>query len=143
MANRLACDLSDRIAAIGSVSGTYLYAENCSPGRPVPIVAFHGTADQDVPYNGIGNGAPSAYFNIGTPIPQWAAAWAERDECGAEPAAIFQQGPVTGRGWQNCRGGADVILYTIDGGGHEWPSAVDATGMIWNFFVAHPLPSDK
>jgi polyhydroxybutyrate depolymerase len=144
MANRLACDLSDRIAAVGSVSGTYLYGEDCSPGRPVAIVAFHGSDDPDVPYNGIGNAGamPGAYFSIGTPIPQWAAAWADRNECDARPAAIFQKGTVTGQGWKNCRGGSDVILYTINGGEHEWPGAVDAAGMIWTFFSNHPLSSE-
>jgi len=116
-----------------------LYGEDCSPGRPAAIVAFHGTNDQDVPYDGIGSGPRDAYFSIATPIPQWAAAWASRDGCGAEPAVIFQQGAVTGQGWKNCRGGADVILYSIDGGGHGWPGAVDAAGMIWSFFVNHPI----
>jgi polyhydroxybutyrate depolymerase len=141
MANRLACDLSDRIAAVGSVSGTYQFGEDCSPGRPVAIVAFHGTDDSDVPYNGIGiaGAMPEAYFSIGTPIPQWAAAWGERNGCDARPAAVFQQGMVTGQGWKNCRGGADVILYTINDGGHEWPGSVDTAQMIWNFFAAHPL----
>jgi len=141
MVNRLACDLSDRIAAVGSVSGTYQFGEDCSPGRPVAIVAFHGTDDSDVPYNGIGiaDAMPDPYFSIGTPVPQWATAWGERNGCDARPAAIFQQGTVTGQGWKNCRGGANVILYTINGGGHEWPNAVDAARMIWNFFVRHPL----
>jgi len=141
MANRLACDLSDRIAAIGSVSGTYQYGENCSPGRPVAIIAFHGTDDPDVPYNGIGNigAGREAYFSIGTPIPQWAADWAGRDGCDAKPSKVFEQGNVTGQGWGNCRGGADVILYTTSGGGHGWPGEVNAAGMVWTFFASHPF----
>jgi polyhydroxybutyrate depolymerase len=50
MAHRLACDLSDTIAAIGPVAGAYLLDERCAPERPVPVIAFHGTADPIVPY---------------------------------------------------------------------------------------------
>jgi polyhydroxybutyrate depolymerase len=141
MANRLACDLSDRVAAVGSVSGAYQYGEDCAPSRPVSIVAFHATGDPVVPYNGIGAaGAMSAaHFIIGTPIPQWASDWAVRDGCNPRPAEIFRQGAVTGQGWGNCRGGADVVLYTIAGGGHGWPGDVDVAQMIWTFFAGHPF----
>lgn len=50
MVHRLACDLSDVIAAIAPVSGAYLFSKSCQPTWPVPVVAFHGTADQIVPY---------------------------------------------------------------------------------------------
>jgi polyhydroxybutyrate depolymerase len=87
MANRLACDLADRVAAIGSVSGSYQSGENCAPSRPVAIVAFHGTGDPIVPYNGFSaSGAmPAAYFIIGTPVPQWASDWAGRNGCDPKP----------------------------------------------------------
>jgi len=143
MANRLACDVSDRVAAIGSVSGVYPSGEDCSPSRPVGIVAFHGTDDSIVPYNGIGSGIREVYFTIGTPIPQWASAWAERNGCDSKPAAVFQQGTVTGSEWNYCRAGGDVILYTVSGGGHEWPGAVDTAAMIWEFFTNHPFPSTE
>lgn len=51
MAYRLACELSDRVAAIVSVSGT-LRIEDCHPARPVSIWEMHGTADSIVPYEG-------------------------------------------------------------------------------------------
>ena len=47
--------------------------------------------------------------------------------------------------------GTEVTLWTIQGGGHEWPgwapavrrpeggsSTVNATELIWEFFAAHP-----
>ena len=57
---RLACDLSDRIAAIAPVSGVYFPPFNprripepgCLSTRPVPVIAFHGTADPGVPFEG-------------------------------------------------------------------------------------------
>jgi polyhydroxybutyrate depolymerase len=38
MANRLACDLSDVIAAIAPVAGAYNAWKNCNPSRPVPVL---------------------------------------------------------------------------------------------------------
>ena len=53
MAFLLACRLSERITAIGSVSGAYLMPwDECQPARPVPAIIFHGTADPIVPYQG-------------------------------------------------------------------------------------------
>ncbi len=49
----LACKLADRIAAIGGVAGAYSTPwSECSPSRPVPVIAFHGDADPIVPYEG-------------------------------------------------------------------------------------------
>jgi polyhydroxybutyrate depolymerase len=143
MANRLGCELSDRLAAIAPVSGDYEYGEDCSPYRPVAVVAFHGTNDPTIPYNGFGvPGQPhESYVRIGTPLPTWAATWAERNGCSNKPAIIFQEGQVTGQQWGNCQAGADVILYTVYGGTHEWPDEVNAAQMIWDFFTQHPSVS--
>ena len=50
MSYRLACELSDRIAAVAPVAGDIRLAE-CNPPRPVPGIAFHGTADAVIPYS--------------------------------------------------------------------------------------------
>lgn len=152
MANRLACDLFDRIAAIGPVSGTYPPEGGCNPEKPVAVVAFHGVSDPVVPYDGIGNqgGPPAAYFAIGIPIPQWASAWAVRNGCGSVPASIPHENSLTGQAWSGCRAGADVILYAIPGGGHGWPGGPNSAPgdfntaqMIWDFFDAHPRNAGK
>ncbi|MBU1880316.1 MAG: hypothetical protein KJ734_15315, partial [Chloroflexi bacterium] len=70
MANRLGCDMADVIAAIAPVSGAYLFWQDCQPGRPVPVLAFHGTADRIVPYEG-GQGLPF--------VREWAETWAARN----------------------------------------------------------------
>jgi len=144
MTNRLGCDLSDRIAAIAPISGDYEYGESCTPVRPVSVVAFHGTADPTIPYNGFGlpGALHESYTRIGTPIPTWAANWAARNGCNSKPSTVFQQGQVTGQEWSNCQTGADVFLYTVNGGTHNWPTQVNAARMIWDFFVRHPIPVD-
>jgi polyhydroxybutyrate depolymerase len=142
MVNRLACDLADRIAAIAPVSGDYQFYKNCSPGRAVPVIAFHGTADKLVPYQG----SPSLAL---PPIRDWAAAWAVRNGCAAGPREAVAAPAVRVETWEGCREDATVALYTIDGGGHTWPrpetaprqgGSVDGTALIWSFFAAHPHP---
>ena len=44
MASQLACTMSDRIAAVSTVSGLAM-PPLCNLIRPVPVIAFHGTAD--------------------------------------------------------------------------------------------------
>jgi polyhydroxybutyrate depolymerase len=140
MANRLGCDLSDRIAAIAPLSGDYENGEYSSPAKPVAVVAFHGTADPTIPYNGFGlpGAIRESYTRIGTPIPTWAANWAERNGCNAKASTVFQQEQVSGQEWTQCQSGADVLLYTITGGTHAWPTQVNAAQMLWGFFTLHP-----
>jgi polyhydroxybutyrate depolymerase len=139
MANRLACDLSERIAAIGTVAGAYQWSQECSPARPVAVLGIHGTDDLIIPYNGFQDvrEPPAAYYLIGTPIPQWASSWAKRNGCDQESAGTPFNDEVTKDQWSNCREDADVILYTIHGGGHEWPAAFETAQVIWEFFAGH------
>ena len=37
--------------------------------------------------------------------------------------------------YADCPEGRNVVLMTVDGGGHEWPSF--ATQALWQFFAAH------
>jgi len=50
----LACQLSDRIAAIASVTGSMTPEtfNDCDPQHPTPVLQIHGTDDGVVPYNG-------------------------------------------------------------------------------------------
>lgn len=153
MSYLLACKMADRIAAIGSVAGGYTYPiELCEPSRPVPLIAFHGTADPIVPYTG----GPSRSFDIPFPsVPEWMEVWAQRNQC-ATTTDLPQTGEVSGMAFSNCRQNADVIFYTIAGGGHSWPGGhplpawivgytsqqIDATRLMWDFFMQHPMPAE-
>ncbi len=145
----LACDLAERIAAFGSVSGAYLLPwDECTPSRPVPGIVFHGTADRIVPFEG----GPSHAFDIPFPsIPQWVETLAQRNGCDVAPQSLPARGDVRGVAYTGCD--ADVVFYTIDGGGHAWPGGgsmpraivghitqdIDATRVMWAFFERHPL----
>jgi polyhydroxybutyrate depolymerase len=153
MSDMLACRLSDRIAAFGSVSGAYLLPrEDCHPGRPVPVIAFHGTADPIVPY--IGGESASFHYPF-PPVEDWAADWARRNGCAETAEVLPPTGEVTGIRYGGCRMGSEVILYTVHGGGHAWPGGkplpewitgrttldIDATAVMWEFFNLYPLTS--
>jgi len=140
MSYRLMCDAADTFAAAGLVSGGYPPWQDCVPARPVPVVAFHGTADRLLPYEG----QPPVFLAVH----DWAAQWAALNGCAATPAITFSQDDVTGETWSGCRSGADVVLYTVKGKGHSWPGssmpanittqAISATDVMWEFFAAHP-----
>jgi polyhydroxybutyrate depolymerase len=147
----LSCTLSDRIAAVGMVAAAQTIPWTwCTDARAVPMIAFHGTADPDVPYNGGSSWISSIPFpNVST----WVANWARRNRCGANPVESTVARDVTRRAYTNCADDAAVVLYTIQGGGHTWPGgtplpkwfvgrttrSIDATSLMWSFFSEHPL----
>ena len=148
----LSCQLSERIAAIGSVAGAYLMPWSaCQPARPVPTIVFHGTADPIVPYLG----GPSRSFNLPFPsVPEWVEALARQQGCSGAPQVIPAEGKVSGVQYTGCAAGAEVVFYTIEDGGHAWPGGkplpkfivghtsadIDATRTMWAFFQRHRLP---
>ena len=164
MTHRLACDLADRVAAFGDVAGPAIDPPDaCNPTRPVPIIAFYGTADPLVPYEGGRTPGVSLIRRVaqltGGSIPEltmmpaekWIAGWAERDGCNLIPEPIQTHGDVRGIRYTGCRDNAEVVFYTIEGGGHTWPGGgpipigktsqdIDASETMWEFFKAHPLP---
>lgn len=151
MSHLLACELPDRIAAIGGVAGAYFYPwENCNPSRPVPVIAFHGTADPIVPYGGGDESHTGDPFPV---VPEWVETWARRNGCDLDPLALPSVGEVDGIQYQDCEQNAEVHFYTIEGDGHSWPGGgylpafivghttrdINATEVIWDFFKDYSL----
>jgi polyhydroxybutyrate depolymerase len=146
MAYTLACRTSI-FAAIGPDSATEL--GSCPKPAPVSVIAIHGTADKNIPYNG-GEGDGVAHIN-GPSVPAVNAAWRRADGCTAP--VIATAAPVT-TSVAHCPAGRSVELITIAGAGHQWPgaagkpvaqrllhldppsTAVDATEVIWRFFAS-------
>ena len=147
----LSCTMSDRIAAVGLVAAAHLLPwEWCTDRRPVPMIAFHGTADPEVPYNGGRTWVAPERFPS---IPTWTANWARRNRCAPNPLDSAVAADVIRRAYTNCADDAAVVLYTVRGGGHTWPGgkplpqwfagrttqSIDATSLMWAFFREHPL----
>ncbi len=157
MAFVLSCTLSDRIAAVGMVAAAQSLSWNwCTDHRPVPMIAFHGTADAITPYHG--GRSPAFPDRVVLPsIPTWTANWARRNRCGTNPVESLVAADVTRLEYTNCADDAAVVLYTVQGGGHTWPggkpmpeslggftsSGVDATSQMWAFFREHPLREEE
>ncbi|MBN1556703.1 MAG: hypothetical protein JW951_00995, partial [Lentisphaerae bacterium] len=151
---RLACELSDRIAAIAPVAATLQNPENtCRSDRPVPIMHFHGMRDDHCLFEGgVGENArdkmdrPSVREGIerfiringvpDTPTATGKIGAAEYIRYGAEG------GPGT------------IVLWKIGDGGHTWPGgkstlpedrvgpvsrSINASEQMWTFFARHSL----
>ena len=130
---RLACELSDKIAAIapGGSMGTF---ENCDLTRPVSVFAFGGDKDPCTPYGGgeICGGCVTDFFRaIGLPVEynyyrcdsvdEHIDKWRKLNDCTKERKIIYQGKNTTCISYMNCQDGAEIVLCTIKGGGHVWP----------------------
>src|SRR6266516_1622352 len=147
----LSCTLSDRIAAVGLVAAAHLLpGEGCTDQRPVPMIAFHGTADAGAPYKGgFSWVAPQRFQGVRA----FTASWARRNRCGTNPVDSVIATDVTRLEYTKCADDAAVVLYTVRGGGHTWPggkplpewfvgrtsNSIDASSLMWAFFRAHRL----
>jgi polyhydroxybutyrate depolymerase len=153
----LSCTMPHRIAAVGLVAAAHLFPPSLCPDlRPVPMIAFHGTADGDTPYDG-GRSGKSWILPMSFPsIPSVTAGWARRNRCAPAPVESRVAADVTRLEYAQCASNAPAVLYTIHGGGHTWPGgdgaaylpewfvgtttqSIDASSVMWEFFKAHTL----
>ena len=154
LTHRLACDLADRIRAIGPVAGTDM-TTSCAPARAVPLLHVHGSDDGNVPFDGgLGCGLAGVPF---TSVPETIARAVDRDGCDGAPYTRLVQGDGSCTRYGTCPLGADVDLCVIAGGGHVWPGGTPpilpgigdcpfgyqspsfvATRVLWDFFALHP-----
>jgi len=144
MSYKLACESSDRIAAIASVTGSIVPGneDDCEPTRAVPVMEIHGTNDPTVAYDG-------SFFAL--PIEEVVQFWVDKNDCLSEPDTIdvpninTQDGSTAQRiEYLNCDDEAEVVFYKVQNGGHTWPGApialgttnydFDASIEIWEFF---------
>ena len=141
------CNLADRIAAVAPIAGVRA-VDNCDPSRPVPVSAFHGTADDFVRYDGgFGSGASRLPAPDGsdrtmadTPtssqppeanpsVPESTTAWAKRNGCETTPTEKQISEDTTLMTF-SCPKGAEAQLYTIEGGGHSWPGSAFSKSVV-------------
>ncbi len=157
MAERLACQLSSKIAGFVAVAATLrdslATAAECAPTHAMPVAFIDGTSDVVVPYKG-------------EPTVQSAAAatafWAVKNGCPATqvqttvlPQQVKDGTTVALTRFTQCPADAAVSLYTVNGGGHTWPGSpdgaytaflgrtsqnLDATIALWQFLTPYSLP---
>jgi polyhydroxybutyrate depolymerase len=143
MSYHLACNLSSKIAAVASVTGsmskeTY---EDCNPNHPTSILQVHGTIDATVPFEGnsaLGMRSINDVMNY----------WKLYDACDTEPVSIITdyfdiEISVQHDTYLNCLNDVQVELYKIEGMGHVWAKkeryGISATEKIWEFFNLYDI----
>ncbi len=150
---RLACELSDQIAAIGVQSSTLEYTP-CRPSRPVSVLHIHGTADQNIPING-GNGSDSVTTTDFKPPLDGVKTLAAADRCPATRKVIHDTAnpDLTVNQWQPCADHTEVVFITLAGAPNAWMGPgnqiarqgpanqkLDTSCVIWTFLANHPRP---
>jgi polyhydroxybutyrate depolymerase len=148
MSYRLACELSNKIAAIAPVAGTALTTQVCQPTRPVPILHIHSLQDTKVPYKG-GTGIFGYYF---PPVENGLNTWIKLNSCNTTSKSVTDFELYSLTKWTNCNN-SSIEYYQTKDGGHSWPrgekvrsdadeisNAISANDVIWDFFKKYQLP---
>ena len=167
LSHRLACQMSDRIAAIVAVSGGSGQTDYdktptetlfpCNPSRPVPVLHIHGTQDACYPFDGGYGPLSLATFE---PVRVTIQNWVARNGCSdGGPTTVLTHGAAACELYP-CPQAGQVELCTVDGGGHYWPGGDDwlgstvvcgnnqgarsadivANDVLWQWFADHPMP---
>jgi polyhydroxybutyrate depolymerase len=163
MSYRLACELSHKITAIAPVDGNIpiLLFPECSPSRPVSVLAINNTDDPLVPFFGGEIYGRFHKLKLGKvlSVDESIGFWVSRNMCSTTPVVAEEPdrdprdgSTVTIKQYLNGIEGTEVILYAVDGGGHTWPGGFqylpagiigktcrdfDANEVIWSFFKKH------
>lgn len=147
----LACQLSDKIAAIGAVSATMTSEtfDKCAPTRPVPVVTIHGTLDEIARYAG-------GYPVWGKSMNQVNDYWKAVNKTDEVPFYIelpdisfLDHSHVDYYAYNNGKNCTSVEHYRVVGGKHSWPRHdgnpdkvnVDINGcqVIWDFVSKYDI----
>lgn len=140
MSEHNACEAADVYAAVAPVSAMAFARPACAPSRPIPMVAFNGTADSLVSYTSVSETS-------------WPA-WVERQGCEGEPRRDMY-GAAYCDVYTRCGDGIELSLCTIPDMGHCWPgnplalpglcpngggTDLVANTMMYDFFARFALP---
>ena len=139
MSYSLACNLSSKIAAIASVTGSMTpdNFDDCSPSSPRSILQIHGLQDFVVPYAG-SSGSKSIQDVIDF--------WVNHNSCSLEPNRLIKYSDlalVNFDTYENCLNNTNVKLILHPEMGHVWPFLntynISASDEVWNFVSKYDL----
>jgi polyhydroxybutyrate depolymerase len=161
-AHFLAARRSENVAAIAPVTGGIAepFDRQFKPTHPVSVLMIQGTEDPLVPFDG-GRIADGAGKDRGRIIGTEKAAqlWLVANGIKGQPIKklLPDRDPIDGCRvesivWSGGRGGSEVWLYRVEGGGHTWPGGIQYlpraiigrvthdidSQAIWDFFATHP-----
>ena len=136
MAYDLACELSDRIVAFGSVSGNFMMNSNqdCTNEREIPIMHIHGTDDFIVNYY-----PPTIDFSM---TAFEAMDWWSVENNLTEQSEIQLNDNVKVFNRSSPSSTTEFIHIQVEGGDHEWFDydwGFHASEELLNFFMQYSM----
>jgi polyhydroxybutyrate depolymerase len=152
MVNRLACELSDKIAAVAVVAPTAI-PQNCVPSISVSVMGIHGTGDPCNPYDGSQPAGACGKVSYTRMSPgEVVDAWLNILGCSQEYTTVYDNGDANCISY-NGSNGSEVTFCKVEKMGHTWPSGSQylpesivgpvsndiSTDQIWEFFQRHSL----
>ena len=145
----LACQLSEKISAVASVTGSMTQDtfDDCNAQLPTPVLQIHGTEDDVVLYN---------ENNLSLPIPDVISYWVDHNNCETIPTTTMLPDVDVSDGstieysvYEDGDNGITTEHMKVIGGGHTWPGSVlnsagtnqdiDASMEIWLFFSRYDI----
>ena len=143
MSYHLACNLSSKIAAIASVTGSMSIQtyESCNPSHPTSILQVHGTIDSTVPFQGNSDLGMKSINDV-------MDYWKLYNACDTDPTSIVTdyfdiEISIQHNTYLNCLNDIQVELYKIEGMSHRWPNkqryGISATEKIWEFINLYDI----
>jgi len=145
----LACQLSEKIAAVASVTGSMTQDtfDDCNAQHPTPVLQIHGTEDDVVLYN---------ENNLSLPIPDVISYWVDHNNCETTPTTttlpdvdVSDGSTIEHSVYEDGDNGVTTEHMKVIGGGHTWPGSVlntagtnqdiDASMEIWLFFSRYDI----
>ena len=145
----LACQLSEKIAAVASVTGSMTRDtfDDCNAQLPTPVLQIHGTEDDVVLYN---------ENNLSLPIPDVISYWVDHNNCETTPTTttlpdvdVSDGSTIEHSVYEDGDNGITTEHMKVIGGGHTWPGSVintagtnqdiDASMEIWLFFSRYDI----
>ena len=149
MANQLACEHADLIAAIAGLAGSVPNDVPCEPTEPVHVLAIHGTNDAIIPFEA-GCTPPFLPTVCFPSAPDNAAAWAARHGCDPDPdlscppldldANINGAETTVTKFEAGCQPGGSSHLWAIEGGSHFPVLSESFQQEVVDFLLDHPKP---
>ncbi len=160
MCLRLACDASQTFAAVGSVAGGLAQnvVDECRPERAISVLLVHGTDDEIVPMDETTVQIMRRARGHKLTIEATVQLFTQHDGCGPpveselDPVDEDDDSRVRRTRHAGCQDDSEVVLYTVEGGGHTWPGGwqylpetlvgktsrqIDTSELAWNFFARH------
>lgn len=135
MAYSLACNSGDIFSGIGIMSGTML-EEDCNTDQSIPIIIFHGIADEVLPYDG------SIWYQSVSEVVNF---WLDKNDIPSNSliSTELNDGKVDRDEYFGDNGNCCLTLYTVHEewdkeAGHVWLSdqinGATPNKIMWDFF---------